>query len=170
MWEISIIVGMGLATGLFLLRNQLRKLAVGDTEQYCCKGEYSPVNSYCQNTKPLISGNCRGFEADPLDKNPSAAESRSTKSRDPIKGLSARSLLSIEPGRTGTVLALTGGREFEAKLISMGFNVGSEVTILKNGVGGTGLLVATGDTRLAIGKGIAERIVVAVDSTDESID
>jgi len=60
------------------------------------------------------------------------------------------------------VVAIEGGRGFQHRLIGMGLNVGSVLTVMHGASGGVGpTLVAVGDTRLAIGHGMAERILVA---------
>lgn len=167
MWEISVVIGVSLFMLLFVLRTRSGKDA-GDHEEQCQSGRAcSARNDMCCRRGLLPSS---GSHEPPTD---SAAHGLplpvpGAKPKDCLSPgeVSARSLVSVEPGRKGRVLALTGGREFQAKLVSMGFNVGSEVTVLKTGVGGSGLLVAAGDTRLAIGNGIAERIVVAVEPND----
>ena len=60
------------------------------------------------------------------------------------------------------MVALAGGREFQHRLVSMGLNVGREVKVIRGskGVGGP-TLIALGQTRLAIGRGMAERIMVS---------
>ena len=60
------------------------------------------------------------------------------------------------------VVAIEGGRGFQHRLIGMGLNVGSVLTVMHGTGGGIGpTLVAVGDTRLAIGHGMAEKILVA---------
>ena len=71
--------------------------------------------------------------------------------------------LSAAPTNTPLrVAAIEGGRGMHHRLIGMGLNVGSVLTIMHgaNGKGGP-TLVAVGDTRLGIGHGMAERILVA---------
>lgn len=74
------------------------------------------------------------------------------------------SLNQLKPGQKAQVVALAGGRSVQNRLVGMGLNVGCLVEILRspNGRGGPAL-VATGGTRLAIGHGMASRIIVAVD-------
>jgi Fe2+ transport system protein FeoA len=75
-----------------------------------------------------------------------------------------RPLSTIATGKKGMVVALMGGRQFQNRLVSMGMNVGCEIEIVhsSNGRGGP-TLVATGETRLAVGHGMADKILVAVD-------
>ncbi len=69
----------------------------------------------------------------------------------------------LKPGEKALVVALAGGGSFQARLVDMGLNVGSRVEIIRspNGRGGPAL-VAVGGTRLAIGRGMACKILVAV--------
>ena len=75
-----------------------------------------------------------------------------------------RSLDQLKLGEKAQVVALAGGRAFQNRLVGMGLNVGSPVELIRasNGRGGPAL-VATGGTRLAIGHGMASKILVAVD-------
>ena len=75
-----------------------------------------------------------------------------------------RPLSTIAAGKKGMVVALMGGWQFQNRLVSMGINVGCEIEIVysSNGRGGP-TLVATGETRLAVGHGMADKILVAVD-------
>ena len=60
------------------------------------------------------------------------------------------------------VVTIEGGHGFQHRLISMGLNVGSTLTVMHGADGKGGpTLVAVGDTRLAIGHGMAERVFVA---------
>ena len=74
-----------------------------------------------------------------------------------------RPLTSVPAGGKARVVALAGGHHFQNRLVSMGLNVGVEIKVVNssNGRGGP-MLIATGGTRLGIGHGMAERIMVAV--------
>jgi Fe2+ transport system protein FeoA len=70
----------------------------------------------------------------------------------------------VKAGQKGIVVALTGGREFQNRLVSMGLNVGCELEVVHSGDGRGGpTLVATGESRIAIGHGMLDRIQIAVD-------
>ena len=72
-------------------------------------------------------------------------------------------LSAIAAGKTGTVVALTGGRQFQHRLSSMGIHVGCDIEILRSSNDQRGpILIAAGETRLAIGQGMADKILVAV--------
>ena len=58
------------------------------------------------------------------------------------------------------IISLAGGRGMHQRLSSMGLSVGSEIEVIRKGVPGP-FLVASGDTRLAIGAGIAHKIMVS---------
>jgi Fe2+ transport system protein FeoA len=74
-------------------------------------------------------------------------------------------LNTIAAGRKGVVVALLGGRHFQERLVSMGINVGCEIEVLHSSHHHNGpTLIVTGETRLAIGQGMAEKILVAVDA------
>ena len=55
---------------------------------------------------------------------------------------------------------VAGGRGVHQRLASMGLSVGSEIEVIKRGIPGP-FLVGFGDTRLAIGTGIAHKIMVS---------
>ena len=75
-----------------------------------------------------------------------------------------RPLSRLRKNEKGVVLALEGGRRFIHRMTGMGLNVGSPVDVVQSGDGQDGpTLVATGETRLAIGHEMAERIMVSVD-------
>ncbi len=77
--------------------------------------------------------------------------------------VSVQQLSVIAAGKTGTVVALTGGRHFQHRLASMGIHVGCDIEILHSSNDRHGpILVAAGETRLAIGQGMADKILVAI--------
>jgi Fe2+ transport system protein FeoA len=73
-------------------------------------------------------------------------------------------LTSMGPRQKAFIVALNGGTEMQHRLASMGLHVGKEVQILTPCTRGNGpTIVAAGETRLAIGYGMASQIMVAVD-------
>ena len=71
-------------------------------------------------------------------------------------------LSAASPGTEATVVSLSGGGAFQNRLMSMGLNIGCSVRVLRGSDGSGGpVLVALGQTRLAIGRGMAERIYVS---------
>ncbi len=70
-------------------------------------------------------------------------------------------LSSIETGTSARVVSIAGGRAFQGRLISMGLTVGSRLQVVRSNRGGGGpVLISTGQTRLAIGRGMSDRIYV----------
>ena len=78
--------------------------------------------------------------------------------------MGSRTLDTIAAGHKGRVLSLLGGREFYERLTSMGINIGCEIEVLHSSLGQNGpALVLVGETRLAVGQGMAARILIALD-------
>ena len=71
-------------------------------------------------------------------------------------------LSTLRSGNRGTVIALQGGGGFQERITSMGLFVGCEVEVLGGGDGGR-MVLATGETRIALGHGMADKVLVAVD-------
>jgi Fe2+ transport system protein FeoA len=75
-----------------------------------------------------------------------------------------KSLNQLKPGEKARVMTIAGGRSIQNRLVGMGLNVGSLVELLRAPTGSGGpALVATGGTRLAVGAGMASKIIVAMD-------
>jgi len=77
------------------------------------------------------------------------------------------SLDSLSAGAHGYVLKLSGGREFQQRMLSMGLSVGCEVEMIQNGRGsetGGPVVVRAGETRLMLGHGMAGKIIVRVET------
>jgi DtxR family Mn-dependent transcriptional regulator len=69
------------------------------------------------------------------------------------------SISKLASGESGVVKSYAGGRGMLGRCLSMGFTPGSLVKMLKN-FGSGPVLVRVHDTEVALGRGIAERIVV----------
>jgi len=68
-------------------------------------------------------------------------------------------LSGVDPEKEVTLIAITGGRGIRSKLYSMGLVPGVKLRVLnRNGTGP--VMVAVKDSRLAIGRGMAEKIIV----------
>ncbi len=66
-------------------------------------------------------------------------------------------------GHKGCVVALRGGRDFQQRIIALGLNVGSTIEVAAPGHTHTGegpVEVLSGETRLTLGRGMAEKIIV----------
>lgn len=62
-------------------------------------------------------------------------------------------------GTRAVVSALRGGRAFASRLAGMGISVGCQIEVLQNPAHGP-LLVLVRDTRIALGRGEASKILV----------
>jgi ferrous iron transport protein A len=65
----------------------------------------------------------------------------------------------LQAGQDAVIKKFNHGRGFCRRLTEMGFVRGARVRVVKNDIGGP-LIVTTGDGRLAIGRGMAMRILV----------
>lgn len=77
-----------------------------------------------------------------------------------------RPLTSMKPREKAFIVALNGEMELQRRLVSMGLHVGKEVEILLPCTNvDDPTIVAAGETRVAIGYGMASHILVAGDPT-----
>ena len=67
-------------------------------------------------------------------------------------------LAMAQEGERVTIFLLRGGKGLEMRLTSLGLNVGSELTVSQRG--GGNLVVLRGETRLGLGAGMAQKIMV----------
>lgn len=67
-------------------------------------------------------------------------------------------LAMAQEGETVRIQRLIGGKNMEIRLTSMGLNVGSEIIVSQRQ--GGNLVVIRGETRLALGVGMAQKIMV----------
>ncbi len=65
----------------------------------------------------------------------------------------------LDPGMRAVVSELRGGRGFASRLAGMGITVGCQIEVLQNPAHGS-LLVLVRDTRIALGRGVASKILV----------
>ena len=72
----------------------------------------------------------------------------------------AARLDALGPGETGRIRQLRGGRGFVSRLATLGFTLGAEVRMVQNFRRGP-LIVMIRDTRVALGRGEARRILVS---------
>lgn len=64
-----------------------------------------------------------------------------------------------QEGETLRVVALTGGRNLARRLTEMGVPVGAELELVQSGGNGP-MVIAVGGTRLGLGRGMAQKIMV----------
>ncbi len=67
-------------------------------------------------------------------------------------------LLFATPGEEVTVVSVGGAPEVRQHLVELGFNVGAKVTVVTKVA--TGLIVKVKDSRIAIDKGMAAKIMI----------
>ncbi|HEU19210.1 MAG TPA: ferrous iron transport protein A [Deltaproteobacteria bacterium] len=70
------------------------------------------------------------------------------------------SLSQVMPGKQVKIISLAGGRGLHARLISMGLIPGSIIEVVNQGMTGP-CVVAQNGCRLAIGRGVAHKIIVS---------
>ena len=70
------------------------------------------------------------------------------------------SLAVISPGKRVKIVSLAGGRRMQERLMSMGLGPGAEIEVIRKGDPGP-FIIAVKEMRLAIGAGMARRIMVS---------
>jgi ferrous iron transport protein A len=78
-----------------------------------------------------------------------------------VSGNSVLPLGFLQTGRDAVVSDLAGGRSLRQRLTDMGVVRGTRVKVVKNDMGGP-LIISIGEGRLAVGRGMALRIMVEV--------
>ncbi len=68
-------------------------------------------------------------------------------------------LSEVGPGKEVILSGINGGRGLKSKLYSMGLVPGTRLTVL-NANGGGPIMIRVRDSRLAIGRGMADKILV----------
>ena len=68
------------------------------------------------------------------------------------------SLAALPAGAAARLTAIRGGRELQRKLGALGLRIGSELRVEHRR--GRGLVVAAGQSRIALGGGIVDKLVV----------
>ena len=67
-------------------------------------------------------------------------------------------LTMATPGKELTLIDINGGRGIRSKLYSMGLVPGVKLSVV--GANGGPIMIALNDTRLALGRGMAQKITV----------
>ena len=67
-------------------------------------------------------------------------------------------LTMVYPGQEVTLIDINGGRGIRSRLANIGLTPGIKLNVLRTGPGP--LMVAVKDTRLALGHGMAQKIIV----------
>ncbi len=68
-------------------------------------------------------------------------------------------LMMADAGARVRIVALRGGAGLDKRMTEMGLNVGCELTVRQR-QGGGGLVVSRGETRYALGAGMAHKVMV----------
>jgi Fe2+ transport system protein FeoA len=68
-------------------------------------------------------------------------------------------LTSVPPRINVTVNRIRGGRHTACRLVDMGFTIGAQITVIENAAEGP-LLVSLGGHHVALGRGMAEKVMV----------
>ena len=68
-------------------------------------------------------------------------------------------LVDLNPGQTGLIRSLKGGRGLVSRLAALGFTPGAPVTVVRNHGFGP-IIVSIRGTQVALGRGEANRILV----------
>lgn len=71
-----------------------------------------------------------------------------------------RPLTMLAPGEEATVVEINAGAGLSRRLATMGLFPGMKVRLLQAGPPGP-LLVMVGDTRLCLGRGLAQKVIVS---------
>jgi len=77
------------------------------------------------------------------------------------------SLAAAKPGEKVVIQEVSGGRTRRARLTSMGLRPGDILEVISN-TGQGRIILGHGHTRLAIGRGLAQAIVVALDQKGQA--
>jgi ferrous iron transport protein A len=78
-----------------------------------------------------------------------------------IQNEKMKAVSDLPTGGRGVVRLLRGGEEFTHRMVALGFTPGVEVTVVQNYVHGP-ILVIVRDTRVALGRGEALKVLVEV--------
>lgn len=68
-------------------------------------------------------------------------------------------LLKLKSDESSYIVGFKGGKEFSSRMASMGLTIGSEIKVLQN-YGKGPLIVLAKNTRIALGRGEAQKIIV----------
>lgn len=75
-----------------------------------------------------------------------------------VRGVAPFPLAMAQEGERVRIYLLRGGKGLEMRLTSLGLNVGSELVVSQHQ--GGNMVVLRGETRLALGAGMAHKIMV----------
>ena len=64
-------------------------------------------------------------------------------------------------GQTVTIQSIRGSRKLKGRLQDLGLNTGAEIRIIQNHISSPLILAVKEDSRLALGRGMAQKILVS---------
>ena len=67
-------------------------------------------------------------------------------------------LSSLIDGEIARIVAVNGGRSINLRMHELGFNIGTELKVIRN-VGGGPIMIELKAGKIAIGRGIARKII-----------
>ncbi|USS41746.1 FeoA domain-containing protein [Thermococcus aggregans] len=68
-------------------------------------------------------------------------------------------LTQMREGERGIIVDILGGHGVRSRLLGMGIAPGTKIVVIKPGNPGP-YIIAVGNTRIALGRGVAEKIIV----------
>jgi ferrous iron transport protein A len=74
--------------------------------------------------------------------------------------MTVKDLTQINKGKTVKVVEITGGQQFQKKIDAIGLRIGSRIVKLSTQVMNGPVTIKIGSTKLAIGHGMAKKILV----------
>ncbi len=75
--------------------------------------------------------------------------------------MTSTKLSDLSPGVPAVIIGMRGGRQLKQRLAGLGLNIGFEVEVMEAPHGQCGaMLVGVGGTRLMLGHGMADKILV----------
>lgn len=77
-----------------------------------------------------------------------------------------KNLLQVSPGDSVRVIEFNGEKNLQSKLIQFGIHPGDCLRILRRAPLGGPLLVECNEREIALGRGVAEKVIVEMDSCD----
>ena len=87
--------------------------------------------------------------------------SKGTDPDEAIQSEKMKAISDLPAGGRGVVRLLRGGKEFARRMVALGFTPGVEVTVAQNYRHGP-ILISLRDTRVALGRGEALKVLVEV--------
>jgi ferrous iron transport protein A len=78
-----------------------------------------------------------------------------------------KSLGDARVGERVIIKQLSGGRDFTSRVAALGFTLGTVITILQN-YGKGPVIVALRDSRVALGRGEAIKVLVVMENDDQT--